>query len=127
MKIQIKVEDTLENTPFPALLISKDHRILMANKALCEFLGKSFEEIKGKFCYEVIHSLGKLPSFCPLCGVDSFALGEAGKFSLNCLYSKTIKFKKGFYSKEFFDPNLKKFLKVTLIPLYKEEEEEVFA
>ncbi|MFN3407249.1 MAG: PAS domain-containing protein [Caldimicrobium sp.] len=127
MKIQIKVEETLENTPFPAILITKDHRILLANKAFCEFLGKSFEEIKGKFCYEVVHSLEELPSFCPLCGKDFSISEELEKYALYCLYKKSAKCEKGFYTKEFFEPKLKKFLKVTLIPLYKEGKEEVFA
>lgn len=116
----------MEDSSFPTFFIDKENRILMANEAFCSFLGKDYEEIIGKACYEVVHTLKELPSFCPLCGKGLCILtGCSGKVETLCPYCPELKapLLKGFYTREFFEPTLKKFLRVNLIPLYSDEDD----
>ncbi|MDW7771358.1 MAG: PAS domain-containing protein [Desulfobulbaceae bacterium] len=43
----------------------KDFKIIKANRALCEFHGKSSEEILGKFCYRIFHNMDEPFINCP--------------------------------------------------------------
>lgn len=43
----------------------KNFRIIKANKALCDFLGKSSEEIIGKLCYQLFHNMDEPIAGCP--------------------------------------------------------------
>ncbi len=57
----------LDSLPFYVLLVDKNHRILLANKATREQLGLDPEEIHGEYCPRVIHGIkeGTYPG-CPL-------------------------------------------------------------
>ncbi|MFN3921958.1 MAG: PAS domain-containing protein, partial [Caldimicrobium sp.] len=118
----------MEDSLYPAFVISKENKILMANEAFCTFLGKDLEEIIGKACFEIVHSMKELPNFCPLCSSDlesCFLTGCTGREETLCPYcpgTKETPFK-GIYTREFFEPKLKKFLRVNLIPLFSETDE----
>ena len=43
----------------------KDFRVVKANQALCDFLGKSSEEIIGKRCYQLFHDMDEPFENCP--------------------------------------------------------------
>ena len=43
----------------------KDFKVIKANQALCDFLGKSSEEITGKFCYQLFHNRDEPFENCP--------------------------------------------------------------
>lgn len=43
----------------------KDFKIIKVNQALCEFMGKSAEEIIGKYCYQVFHNTDEPFKNCP--------------------------------------------------------------
>lgn len=49
--------EILDALPFYVLLIDKNHRILLANKATCDVLGKEASEIVGQHCPRVVHGL----------------------------------------------------------------------
>lgn len=59
--------DILDALPFYVLLIDKNHRILLANKATRDHLGMEADEIIGDYCPRVVHGLehGAFPG-CPL-------------------------------------------------------------
>ena len=59
--------EILDALPFYVLLIDKSHRILLANKATRDTLGKEASELVGEFCPRVVHNLehGPYPG-CPL-------------------------------------------------------------
>jgi len=132
MICHLDIDKILESSELPAFLLSKDHIILKVNQAFRQFFGISREEVEGKRCYEFVHGLSELPDFCPLQG-DAYAcplsgcVGEACEKKPPCCpkeFSSELKEAKtaikAFYHKEFFEPKLKKYLLVTLIPLYDE-------
>ena len=43
----------------------KDFKVIKVNQALCDFLGKSSEEIIGKFCYQLFHNMNEPFENCP--------------------------------------------------------------
>lgn len=43
----------------------KEFKIIRANKAFCDFSGKSREELIGKYCYEVVHGTNQQWHDCP--------------------------------------------------------------
>lgn len=59
--------EILDALPFYVLLIDKNHRILLANKATRNTLGKEAGDIVGEYCPRVVHGLehGSYPG-CPL-------------------------------------------------------------
>jgi PAS domain S-box-containing protein len=135
MIYHLDIAKILESSELPAFLLSKDHIILKVNQAFCQFFGISREDVEGKKCYEFVHGLSKLPDFCPLLR-DAYACpftgcpGEACEEKPACCPKEpSAELKeaktaiKGFYSKDFFEPKLKKHLLVTLIPLYDERGE----
>jgi PAS domain S-box-containing protein len=135
MTYHLDIDKILESSEFPAFLLSKDHIILKVNQAFCQFFGISCEDVEGKRCYEFVHGLSKLPDFCPLQG-DAYTCPFTGcpgetceEKTPCCLKEPSPALKeaktalKGFYHKDFFEPKLKKYLLVTLIPLYDERGE----
>jgi two-component system cell cycle sensor histidine kinase/response regulator CckA len=135
MIYHLDIAKILESSELPAFLLSKDHIILKVNQAFCQFFGISREDVEGKRCYELVHGLSELPDFCPLQG-DAYTCpftGGPGETCedkpASCPKEPSAELKeaktaiKGFYRKEFFEPKLKKYLLVTLIPLYDERGE----
>jgi two-component system cell cycle sensor histidine kinase/response regulator CckA len=135
MIYHLDIAKILESSELPAFLLSKDHIILKVNQAFCQFFGVSREDVEGKRCYEFVHGLSELPDFCPLQG-DAYSCpftgcpGEACQDKPPCCSNEpSAELKegntaiKGFYSKDFFEPKLKKYLLVTLIPLHDERGE----
>jgi len=61
------VLEILDALPFYVLLIDKNHRILLANKATRNTLGMEASELVGELCPRVVHRLehGSYPG-CPL-------------------------------------------------------------
>ncbi len=59
--------EILDALPFYVLLVDKDHRILLANKATRDVLELEPDEIVGEFCPKVVHGVeeGSYPG-CPL-------------------------------------------------------------
>lgn len=57
----------LDSLPFYVLLVDKNHRILLANKATRDHLGLEPKDIIGEFCPRVVHGIeeGPYPG-CPL-------------------------------------------------------------
>ncbi|RJQ44525.1 MAG: PAS domain S-box protein [Gaiellales bacterium] len=49
--------DILDALPFYVLLIDRNHRILLANKATRDILGKDASELVGEFCPQAVHGL----------------------------------------------------------------------
>lgn len=58
-------ERTYRDSPDGILLLDQDHEIIKANNTMLRMLGiDSFDEIKGKKCYEVVHGKGQPPKEC---------------------------------------------------------------
>ncbi len=59
--------EMLDSLPFYVMLIDRNHRILLANRATREQLGLEPQEIIGEFCPKVVHGIeaGTYPG-CPL-------------------------------------------------------------
>ncbi len=57
----------LDALPFYVLLIDRNHRILLANKATRDNLGREASELVGQYCPKAVHGLdhGSYPG-CPL-------------------------------------------------------------
>lgn len=57
----------LDALPFYVLLVDKNHRILLANKATRDTLGMDAHKLVGKYCPQAVHGLehGSYPG-CPL-------------------------------------------------------------
>ncbi|MFW8602087.1 ATP-binding protein [Desulfobacterota bacterium M19] len=73
------VNEILESIGEGLIVIDSKYRIVTANRAYCEQVNVTNENIRGAYCYEVSHQLSK-PCFlageeCP--GQVSFATGEA--------------------------------------------------
>lgn len=49
--------EILERIPTPVMAVNLDLTLIFVNEAGCKFVGKSWEEIKGRHCYEVFDSL----------------------------------------------------------------------
>jgi rsbT co-antagonist protein RsbR len=47
----------LEQIPTPVIAIDRDFKLIFMNDAGCRFLGKKWEDIKGRHCYEMFNSL----------------------------------------------------------------------
>ncbi|MCK5150731.1 MAG: PAS domain-containing sensor histidine kinase [Candidatus Thorarchaeota archaeon] len=62
----------------PTIILDKNHRILMVNRATTEMLKKSPEEIVGHQCYEIFHESGE-----PACGCPLESLLESGELETN--------------------------------------------
>ena len=59
-------EDIFHAIGQPTLILDRDHRILLANRAMTQLVDRSEAELVGKTCYEVIHGTGAPPAKCPM-------------------------------------------------------------
>ncbi len=57
-----KIHEFIEH---PILILDKDQKIIDVNKAVEKILDMSSDEIKDKYCYEVLHESEKPPDNCP--------------------------------------------------------------
>ena len=69
----------------PTIILDKDHKILMVNRATTAMLKKSSEEIIGKYCYEVFHESDE-----PACGCPLESLLESGNLETNEMVIETF-------------------------------------
>ncbi|MFH1112810.1 MAG: PAS domain S-box protein, partial [Pseudomonadota bacterium] len=58
-------EQTFNAIPDMVMVLDRRHRILRANKAMAAVLGRPEEELKGRFCFELVHDAKQPPAFCP--------------------------------------------------------------
>jgi len=65
MKAKQEWENTFDSVPDLIAIIDSRHRIVRANKAMAERLGKSAGQCTGLDCFKCVHKLGKPPNFCP--------------------------------------------------------------
>lgn len=65
LDLQNIFERTFDAVPDLIAILDKDHRILRANRAMADRLGKEPRELIGQFCYRVIHGTDGPPDFCP--------------------------------------------------------------
>lgn len=73
-----------------------DFRIIKANRALADYLGKSRREIEGMKCHDAIHGTKGIASFCP--------------------FRNVRKINKPF-ERQVYDRRLKKYFQLCLIPV----------
>lgn len=60
------IKAVLDGLPFYVLLIDENHRIVLANKAMEELLGKKLAEIRGGYCPTIVHGTPDPYPGCPL-------------------------------------------------------------
>ncbi|MBF0573852.1 MAG: PAS domain-containing protein [Desulfamplus sp.] len=48
--------EVLKQIPTPVMVVAHDFKIIFMNQAGCAFLGKTFDEIKGSYCYSIFNS-----------------------------------------------------------------------
>jgi len=58
-------ENTFDAVPDLIAILDTNFRVVRANKAMADRLGVSSEEAVGLTCYDVVHGLNSVPSFCP--------------------------------------------------------------
>ena len=75
----------------------KDFRLVRVNKAYADAVGIKQEELKGKYCYAVIHGTA-----CPI---------------ENCPHLETLKTRKT-VTREIFEPRLGNYCEVTISPFF---------
>lgn len=86
----------LDSLPFYVLLVDRNHRILLANKATRDSLGLEPKDIIGEFCPRVVHGIDEGPyPGCPL--------EEAVETNSSV-------------EREHFDPDTGRWLKVCMYP-----------
>lgn len=59
-------ETTFNAIPDLLAILDNDQRILRANKAMIERLGKPGKAVLGCHCYELVHGMDHPPSYCPV-------------------------------------------------------------
>ncbi|KJS81761.1 MAG: hypothetical protein JM58_16145 [Peptococcaceae bacterium BICA1-8] len=64
--IESTIQKIIDSLPFYVILIDKDHRILLANKAVQNTLGIAPETLIGGFCPKIIHDSECAIPECPL-------------------------------------------------------------
>ncbi|MEW6603015.1 MAG: histidine kinase dimerization/phosphoacceptor domain -containing protein, partial [Nitrospirota bacterium] len=87
---------TFDSISQPVSILDSEYRIIKANKALTELSSKSFDELIGRKCYEVIHCANEPVSGCP--------------------HTQTMKTGKT-STEEIFEPLLNKHLRLTTSPV----------
>lgn len=117
--LTFNLEKIVRDSIYPAFVLSKDKEILLCNEAFSHFLGRPKEEILGRHCYEIVHGLKELPEFCPLKEVCPIS-GCDKELSLcptchKCSITGEIK---GLYIREFLEPRINRYLRVSILPLY---------
>ncbi|MEW6351151.1 MAG: response regulator [Thermodesulfobacteriota bacterium] len=58
-------ERTFDAVPDLIMILSRDFRVVRANRAMADRLGVSAEELEGRICYELVHATPMPPSACP--------------------------------------------------------------
>lgn len=58
-------ERTFDAVPDLIMILDNQHKIIRANKAMAERLGKSPKDLVGLNCYEIVHDTKEPPAFCP--------------------------------------------------------------
>lgn len=58
-------EQTFNAIPDMVMVLDSQHRILRVNKAMAAVIGLSEQELKGRFCFELVHHRDEPPAFCP--------------------------------------------------------------
>ncbi|MFW9847878.1 MAG: ATP-binding protein [Candidatus Thorarchaeota archaeon] len=69
----------------PSIILDKDHKILMINKATSKMLKKRPDEIIGKFCHEVFHD-----SAGPACGCPMETMLDTGNLETKEMVVETL-------------------------------------
>jgi PAS domain S-box-containing protein len=59
------MERTFDAIPDLVAILDTQHRIVRANRAMAEGLGKEPEELVGAYCYREVHGTQEPPAFCP--------------------------------------------------------------
>jgi PAS domain S-box-containing protein len=62
-------ERTFDAVPDMIAIIDDQHRLLRANRAMADQLGKPVIELIGRHCYKEMHKTDAPPEFCPLCSM----------------------------------------------------------
>lgn len=78
-------ERTFHSMPDPIAILDTKHRIVRANQALAERLGRTPEELVGRFCYEVVHETDQPPPFCPHSLLLADGVGHCVETHQQCL------------------------------------------
>lgn len=84
----------------PIFIIDMENRIIRINESMKKFVGKEHKDIEGKSCYEAVHALSIHFSGCP--------------------FSKAMETKK-FSRAEIYEPYLKRWLDIRVMPIFDEE------
>jgi PAS domain S-box-containing protein len=58
-------ERTFNNISDGIMILDDEHKIVRANNAMADALGKPESELIGKFCFNLVHGEKKPPAFCP--------------------------------------------------------------
>lgn len=64
-RVDMQWQSTLDAVPDLIALIDADHRILRANRAMLLRLRCSPDDMRERFCYELLHGRSSPPDFCP--------------------------------------------------------------
>ncbi len=90
-------EHTVNSISESIFLLDEEYNILQYNQAFLDLLNKKEEDIKGKKSYELIHGADNPPEYCVTCK------GLSDKKITN---------------DEFWEPHLKKYLRISIDPVY---------
>ncbi|MBI4691243.1 MAG: HD domain-containing protein [Nitrospirae bacterium] len=97
--------NTFDATPYGILIIDKDFNILRLNRYITELLGKDYDEIKDKKCYEIFHGSDSPVRECPL-GASLLSGKSEGA--------------------EFYEPSLKRYLWISVSPILQDGKADTF-
>ena len=64
-RVQEEWQQTFNTMPDLVSVHDREFRVVKANSALCEFLGRKPEEIIGRFCYQLFHNRDSPIDGCP--------------------------------------------------------------
>jgi PAS domain S-box-containing protein len=65
IKAKEEWERTFDAITDPIMVLGIDHRIVKANRAMADKLGRSTQEAVGLRCHQAVHGCADPPSFCP--------------------------------------------------------------
>jgi len=65
VKAKRQWERTFDAVPDLIMILDNHHKILRANKAMADKLGKNPKDLVGLSCYEIVHDSKEPPKFCP--------------------------------------------------------------
>jgi PAS domain S-box-containing protein len=78
-------QQTFDSVPDMVLLLGMNHRILRANRSVLDRFGLYWEQISGRFCYEIVHGTTAPPKDCPYGRIIKSGKEERSEFSDNRL------------------------------------------